>query len=135
MKIRAALIAATLALLTTGQVHAEDQAKKNAKVCQDISALDSALSNFKSLNSNSTIKEAKMAEDRVSKAVDNLGKSAKEARPEQYKALKEAHKDLHKAVDDAPKDATLGQIETNISTSRERVQTAYNDLASSVTCP
>jgi hypothetical protein len=129
------MIAATFALLTSAQVHAEDMAKKDAKVCQDISALDSAINNFKSLNSNATIKEAKIAEERVSKAVDNLGKSAKSARPEQYKALKDAHKDLDKAVKDAPSDATLGQVEANISSSRDRLQTAYDDLKQSITCP
>jgi hypothetical protein len=135
MKIRAALIAATFALLSSTQVRAEDTAKKTEKVCQDISSLDSALANFKSLNPNATVKEAKMAEERVSKAVEQLGKSAKSARPEQYKALKEAHKDMQKAVKDAPEDATLGQVQANISSSRERVQTAYDDLKQSITCP
>ena len=65
MKIRAALIAATFALLSSAQVHAEDMAKKTEKVCQDMTSLDSALANFKSLNSNATVKEAKMAENRT----------------------------------------------------------------------
>jgi hypothetical protein len=135
MKAKAALIAATLALLTTVSVQAEDEAMKTEKVCQDISALDSAISNFKSLNSNATVKEAKMAESRVTKAVEDLSKSAKKARPEEYKAVKEAHKDLDKAVNDAPKDATLGQVESNITAKREQLQTAFSDLQQSVTCP
>ena len=135
MKLKAALIATTFALLTTVSAHAEDQAMKTEKVCQDISSLDSAISNFKDLNDNATVKEAKMAEERVTKAVDALNKSAKKARPEQYKAVKEAHKGLDKAIKDAPQDATLGQVENNITAKREQLQMAFSDLKQSVTCP
>src|SRR5204862_8267634 len=88
--------------------------------------------NCESLNTDSTVKEAKVAAQRVSDAVDKLGGSAKDARPEQYKELADARKDFKKSVDDAPKDATLGSIQSNISTNRERVKSAYKNLESSV---
>lgn len=135
-KTKFVLAAAAIAgLFSTAQVRADSIQEKEAKLCQDLSGVNSAINNFESLNKDSTVKEAKVAAQRVSDAVDKLGKSAKDARPEQYKELADARKDFKKSVDDAPKDATLGSIQSNISTNRERVKSAYKNLESSVTCP
>jgi hypothetical protein len=134
-RTKAVLAAVAFAALTTAKVQAESEAEKDAKMCQDITGVDTALGNFDNLSKDSTVADAKMAEQRVSDAVDKLGHSAKKARPEQYKALEAARKDFKKSVESAPKDATLGQVQANIQTNRDRLKTAYMDLKSSVTCP
>lgn len=135
-KTKFVLAAAAIAGFTmSAQVRADSMQEKEAKLCQDLSGVNSAINNFESLNKDSTVKEAKIAAQRVSDAVDKLGKSAKDARPEQYKELSDARKDFKKAIDDTPKDATIGQVQANVQTNRDRVKTAYKNLESSVTCP
>jgi hypothetical protein len=134
-KTKFVLAAVAIATLSTVQVRADNPQEKEMKMCQDLTKVNAAIGNFESLNKDSTVKEAKQAADRVSDAVDKLGKSAKDVRPEQYKELADARKDLKKSLDSAPKDATIGQVQATVSTNRERVKTAYKNLESSVTCP
>ncbi len=135
MKNKTAWILGSLMLLTTTQALAEDQMKKEAKVCSDIKAVDDALDNFEELESSSTIAEARAAEGRVTTAVKNLAKSAKSAYPEQFKALHEAHQEFDKSVMDAPKDATLAEHQSTIDMKREQLRDAYDALEEQVDCP
>jgi predicted Zn-dependent protease len=66
--------------------------------------------------------------------MSELEKSAKKARPEQYKELEAAHKKLKKSVEDVPKDQTLGQTQANIQAGKADVRAAYNRLAQSISC-
>jgi Tfp pilus assembly protein PilF len=130
-----ALVTAVFGLMTTAQVRADDPQQDKQKVCADVKTLNSAISNLDNLDQNSTVEEAKMAEKRVDKAITSLEKSAKKAKPEQYKQLTEAHKDYQKALEEAPKGATLGQVEGKISSSRARMDQAYQDIKKSINCP
>ena len=90
MKIKTTLLALGLMAVSTS-AFAEDQAKKDTRVCKDITALDASLDNFENLSDTATIAEVSAAESRIEKSVQALGKSAKAAYPEQFKALENAH--------------------------------------------
>lgn len=134
MRMKALLAAALFAGFTTS-AQAEDEVKQTEQLCADMAQTNAAINNFQNLSSDSTVAEAKAAQERVSDAIDKLGKSAKKARPEQYKELKDAHTQLKDSMKDIPKDATLGQVQAGIQTSRQRLREAYSDLEQSVSCP
>jgi superfamily II RNA helicase len=132
--MKAVGLAAAFAVLSATQVQA-DEAAETEKVCQDLAATKVAFEDVDQLSRDSTVEDAKMRIKRADKALTELEKSAKKARPEQFKQLESAHKQLKKSVDEAPKDATLGQVQANIDNSKQRVVDAYNDLAKSISCP
>ena len=121
------------AAFSAGQVQAEEGGDTE-KVCMDLASAKVAFEDVDKLNRDSTVEEAKQTVKRADKAMDELGKSAKKARPEQYKELETAHKKLKKSVEDVPKDATLGQVQANIQANKEGVRAAYNRLAQSISC-
>ncbi len=124
---------AVFAALSAGQVHAQEGGDTE-KVCMDLASAKVAFEDVEKINADSTVDEAKQTVKRADKALDELSKSAKKARPEQYKELETAHKDLRKTVNDVPKDATLGQVRAEVTAGKERVRAAYNRLAQSINC-
>lgn len=126
-------LVAVFAALSAGQVQAEEGGDTE-KVCMDLASAKVAFEDVEKLNADSTVDEAKQTVKRADKALDELSKSAKKARPEQFKELETAHKDLRKTVDDVPKDATLGQVRAEIQSGKEKVRAAYNRLAQSINC-
>jgi hypothetical protein len=133
MKIKITLLALGLMAVST-PAFADDQAKKDTKVCKDITALDTSLDNFEDLPDTATIAELRAAESRVERSVQALAKSAQAAYPEQVKALQTAEMGFDQAIEDAPPDATLDQIETTLDTKREKVREAYDALLDKVDC-
>src|SRR5262245_52614212 len=94
-KTKAIVVASLFATFTGAQaVQADDKAEQTAKLCADIANTQSAIDNFKNLSKDSTVEEAKRAQERVSKAIDDLGDSAKKPRPQQYKELKTARQEF-----------------------------------------
>ena len=134
-KTKIVLAAAALAALTTAQVRADSQEQKDAKLCQDLTGVNTALGNLENLTKNSTVAETKAAAQRLSDAADKLSKSAKDARPQEGKAFDQARKDFKNSVNNVPKDATVGEVQANIAANRDRLKAAYRNLESSVTCP
>lgn len=132
-RTKAVLAAAVFAAFASAAQAQET--KQDEKLCADLAQANAAINNFQNLSSDSTVGEAKAAQERMSDAIDQLGKSAKKARPEQYKELKDAEKQLKDSMKDIPEGATLGQVQAGIQSSRQRLRDAYSDLEQSVSCP
>ena len=69
MRRKAVLAAALFAAFTTS-AQAEDEVKKTEQLCADLAMTNAAINNFQNPRSDSTVAEAKAAEERVSDAID-----------------------------------------------------------------
>jgi soluble cytochrome b562 len=101
-----------------------DQAK--TQFCSDWKELGTAIASAKALNENSTIDEAKAAQQQIAQAWDKATKSAAQLQDVQLQATEAAFNAMTQAINSIPNEATLGQASAGI-------QVAVNALDTSVT--
>ena len=125
------VLAVLLLLLLAGCGAANvDQAK--AQFCGDWKELGTAIASAKALNENSTIDEAKAAQNQVAQAWDKAKNSAAQLQDVQLKATEDAYNAMKQTIDSIPAEATLGQANAAVQASVGAFDTAYTAINTTV---
>ena len=124
------VILTVVLLLLVGCGPSVDQAK--TQFCSDWNALGTAIQNAKGLNENSTVEEAKAAQDEIAKAFDKAKSSAAQLQDVQLEATETALNAVTQTIDSIPEEATLGQAGAAIQVSVNAFETAYTAVNTTV---
>ncbi|HXV44083.1 MAG TPA: hypothetical protein VEC96_13530 [Anaerolineae bacterium] len=107
-----------------------DQAK--TQFCSDWNALGAAIQNAKALNENSTIDQAKDAQNQVAQAWDKAKNSAAQLQDVQLEATEDAYNAMTQTINSVPNEATLGQASAAVQASVNGFETAYTAINTTV---
>jgi hypothetical protein len=107
-----------------------DQAK--VQFCADWNELGTAIASAKALNENSTVDEAKAAQNQVAQAWDKAKNSAAQLQDVQLEATEDAYNAMTQAINSIPADATLGQANAAVQASVSAFDTAYTAINTTV---
>jgi tetratricopeptide (TPR) repeat protein len=123
--------AASLLLLVLAGCVSIDRAQAN--YCQALGDYGRAVANLRHIDANSTTEELQDALQEVSRAWDDLAKSAGRLADAQYRELEQAQKDLERMIEDIPDDATLVEAQVSVRLATLETLARYVDIAST-TC-
>jgi hypothetical protein len=107
-------------------------ADTKTQFCNDWQAFGTAIQNAKNLNENSTVEEAKAAQDEIVKAFEKAKSSGAELQEVQLQATEDAVNAVTQAINSIPEEATLGQAGAVIQASANALESAYTAINTTV---
>ena len=104
-------------------------------VCKSLDDLQTALTQWTSTTSSTTVKEFKEATKSVGEAINAVDQSAQNVANARVQNLDQSYENLANSVKSLPDDTPLSQVLPTLSPQITDVQNARNQAYSSVPCP
>jgi hypothetical protein len=105
-----------------------------AQLCSDLSSLQVALGNLRSITADSTVDELEAARDDVQSALEDVRSSAEDVEEAEIAAVEDAYADLDSAVNDVEGDQSVGAALEDIATQVEAIDDAWDELFQGLRC-
>ena len=136
---RTRLFAATglglVLLVATACMDQESQPSAEAAVCASVSALGTALQDFRDLDpATASIEEVQGARDDIQAAWDQVKSEATELTEADEAAVDEAWNGVAQSIDDFPSDEPIEEGLASVQDAAGDVQTAFQEMADGLGC-
>lgn len=111
--------------------------EKQAQLCGDLAALNSAIAGVRraSNTSQATVETLKQAEGRVTAAFREFKASAQDVPDAKMDDLETAYEDLDKTIKELPNQSTIGQAKVFLTNKVTTVESAVTKTKSGLRCP
>lgn len=113
----------------------QDLQGSESQLCGDLSSLDTALVQFKSLNSSSTNEQVKQSAQNVASAMGDVRDSATEVKDARITELTDAYQNFDGTVKELPSGQPVGSYLQVLQTQATQVQTSHANLRTQLGCP